>query len=55
MLFQQNLLYRRYPYPATPAELKAVALDIRNKAPEIYGLATKFWTYFNAFGQAAPQ
>jgi hypothetical protein len=25
------------------------------KAPEIYGLAIKFWTYFNAFGQAPPQ
>jgi hypothetical protein len=37
------------------AELKAVALDIRNKAPEIYGLAIKSWTYFNAFGQAPPQ
>jgi hypothetical protein len=29
-----------------PAELKAVALDIRNEAPEIYGLAIKLWTYF---------
>jgi hypothetical protein len=34
-----------------PAELKAVAFDIRNKAPEIYGLSIKFWMYFNAFGQ----
>jgi hypothetical protein len=38
-----------------PAELKAVGLDIRNKAPEINGLAIKFWTYFNAFDQAPPQ
>jgi hypothetical protein len=45
-------------YDAVPIDRwsnKAVALDIRNKAPEIYGLAIKFWTYFNAFGQAPPQ
>jgi hypothetical protein len=48
-------LYTVNPQGHDPAELKAVALDIRNKAPEIYGLAIKFWTYFNAFGQAPPQ
>jgi hypothetical protein len=48
-------LYTVNPQGHDPAELKAVALDIRNKAPEIYGLAIKFWTYFNAFGQAPSQ
>jgi hypothetical protein len=32
--------------------LNDVALNIQNKAPEIYGLAIKFWAYLNIFGQA---